>query len=146
MYSRYGDRPEKNMNIPENYSGYAFAAPPRREVPPRQIDVAKPTPAPPKEIPEEPAPTTPSANASKTPQEARESAGVLQPTEDEKPPQKHSLAVSAGASAEPARKHTLFGRGIDFDELLLIGLILLLRESDQGSDTLLWLALLLFMG
>ena len=29
---------------------------------------------------------------------------------------------------------------------LLIGLIILLHGSEQGSDTVLWLALLLFMG
>ena len=33
---------------------------------------------------------------------------------------------------------------LHFEELLLIGLIILLARSDQGSDVILWLALLLF--
>ena len=34
--------------------------------------------------------------------------------------------------------------GIRFEELLLIGLIILLARTEQGSDVILWLALLLF--
>ena len=34
--------------------------------------------------------------------------------------------------------------GLGFEELLLIGLILLLSHSEQENDTILWLALLLF--
>ena len=34
--------------------------------------------------------------------------------------------------------------GVHFEELLLIGLILLLAKTEQGSDVILWLALLLF--
>jgi len=37
-----------------------------------------------------------------------------------------------------------FLEGLHFEELLLIGLILLLARSDQGNDLILWLALLLF--
>jgi hypothetical protein len=33
---------------------------------------------------------------------------------------------------------------LHFEELFLIGLIILLARSDQGSDVVLWLALLLF--
>ena len=39
-----------------------------------------------------------------------------------------------------------FSHGIGFDELLIIGLILLLARSGQDSDMILWLALLLFCG
>ena len=38
---------------------------------------------------------------------------------------------------------SLLGGG-HFEELLLIGLILLLAKTEQGSDVILWLALLLF--
>ena len=34
--------------------------------------------------------------------------------------------------------------GVRFEELLLIGLIILLARTEQGSDVILWLALLLF--
>ena len=39
---------------------------------------------------------------------------------------------------------SLLGGGLNFEELLLIGLILLLARSEQDSDVILWLALLLF--
>ena len=38
----------------------------------------------------------------------------------------------------------LFSDGLRFEELLLIGLIILLSRSEQDSDVILWLALLLF--
>ena len=38
----------------------------------------------------------------------------------------------------------LFSESIQFEELLLIGLIILLARSEQESDVILWLALLLF--
>ena len=38
----------------------------------------------------------------------------------------------------------LFSGGLQFEELLLIGLIILLAHSEQESDVILWLALLLF--
>ena len=34
--------------------------------------------------------------------------------------------------------------GVHFEELLLIGLIILLAKTEQGNDVILWLALLLF--
>ena len=42
------------------------------------------------------------------------------------------------------RSLNLFSGGLQFEELLLIGLILLLARSEQESDVILWLALLLF--
>ena len=39
---------------------------------------------------------------------------------------------------------TQFLGGMQFEELLLIGLIILLARSEQDSDIVLWLALLLF--
>ena len=51
----------------------------------------------------------------------------------------------------PHEPLSLFGKplslsipGLDFEELLLIGLILLLARSEQENDLILWLALLLF--
>ena len=38
----------------------------------------------------------------------------------------------------------LFSGGLQFEELLLIGLIILLAHTEQDSDVILWLALLLF--
>ena len=42
------------------------------------------------------------------------------------------------------RSFNLFSGGLQFEELLLIGLIILLARSEQESDVILWLALLLF--
>ena len=40
-----------------------------------------------------------------------------------------------------------FSHGLGFDELLLLGLILLIAQSDtESSDVVLWLVLLLFCG
>ena len=39
-----------------------------------------------------------------------------------------------------------FSHGIGFDELLILGLILLLARNDSDSDLILWLVLLLFCG
>ena len=146
MYSRYGDRPDQKLHVPENYSGYAFASPPRREVPPRQLDVAKPTPLQ-KEAFEESQP--PSKSASNPPKNACEEQGRKEDPASancENVQEKRSLPPCVPTPAAPVKKRMLLGRGIDFDELLLIGLILLLRESEQSSEMVLWLALLLFMG
>ena len=39
-----------------------------------------------------------------------------------------------------------FLQGIGFEELLLLGLIVLLAHNEKGNDIVLWLALLLFSG
>ena len=39
-----------------------------------------------------------------------------------------------------------FSHGIGFDEILILGLILLLAREEESSDLVLWLALLLFCG
>ncbi|MBR7098221.1 MAG: hypothetical protein IKC59_02305 [Clostridia bacterium] len=68
------------------------------------------------------------------------------------PPEQHD---DAPTEAQPPRTRSelpslfgnsmsLFGGGLNFEELLLIGLILLLSHSEQDSDVILWLALLLF--
>ena len=145
MYSRYSNRPDQKLQVPENYSGYAFAAAPRREAAPRQLDIAKPTPPiAQQDAPEEPA--FPSKEAQQASCKGQETAGNTPHATDGKPQETPSSALCAVPAPPPVKKKTLWGRGIDFDELLLIGLILLLRESEQGSDMVLWLALLLFMG
>lgn len=108
MYSRYPDRGERPIRLPEHYSGCAF----------RQ-DGEKPPPI--------------SAQFS-------ESVALPPPPP---PPGKHAL------QKDPLRN--LFGGvlpdlpgGMRGDELLLVGLILLLARSEEGSDIALWLALLLF--
>ena len=147
MYSRSQDRSGSPIRVPEHYSGCAFstARPPQpkkqEEAPPRpplrHPAPAKPSP-PPVETREEPPHVT----------HASSPALLLPPIsappkEDPKallPPKPVGTLFGSIGSAFP------FSHGIGFDELLIIGLILLLARSGQDSDMILWLALLLFCG
>lgn len=122
MYSRYPDRPTRPLRLPEHYSGCAFRQDPardERDEPERNDPALIPVPfteAPaPQPPPPPPAPPKPPCHTSPAP--ACELFGGVLP------------ALPGGASG---------------DELLLIGLILLLARSGEGADVLPWLALLLF--
>ena len=144
MYSRYNNRPERPIKVPENYSGYAFSErrEPQNDIPHR-IDVAKPTPAPAKETPSDIAMPPPPRTLLLPPAKASESK-VSTPLE--KVAETASTPLFEGVPEKRGTKTFPFGHGIGFEEMLLIGLIILLHGSEQGSDTVLWLALLLFMG
>ena len=137
MYSRYHN--QRPIQIPENYSGCAFsetkplppiARPMPREhfIPPTErprVEVAKPT------LPEIQKPVSESSDCDRS----------FPPTEEK--------------SFSPLPVSNLFGgiekklpisHGLGFEELLLLGLILLLSQTEQSSDIVLWLALLLFCG
>ena len=180
MYSRYHDRPERSIQIPENYSGCAFSetgvpidAPQRGTSGTHRIDVGKPSPretaesVTPSERPIAPPPPRqillppPSAHeeAHDAPESSRSDRGETpdavpasiggEPTE-KKPGGPHPASRDL-----PSPFRNLFGRmgsafpfshGIGFDELLILGLILLLARNDSDSDLILWLVLLLFCG
>ncbi|MBR3895382.1 MAG: hypothetical protein IKJ35_09625 [Clostridia bacterium] len=138
MYSRYHDRP---VPVPENYGGIAFSetAPPK-EMSPHRLDVAKPTPPPategkdtsvmpppPKAVKLPPKPDVPLAPS-------REEAKAELPEPSEK------------ASETHLDGRLRFLRGMRFDDLLLLALLLMLSENGTESDVVLWLALLLFCG
>jgi hypothetical protein len=133
MYSRYHDASNRPIRLPENYNGCAFS--PRQEEKratvapeiPRRMEIAKPSPLPP-------------------PERERVSAPPF-----EEPPAVQQTGVLLPSSPLPG----LFGghsridswlHGIGFEELLLLGLILLLAGSEESSDVVLWLVLLLFCG
>lgn len=59
------------------------------------------------------------------------------PPKSESPPHREVASLFSKPLA-------LFSDGLQFEELLLIGLIILLSRSEQDSDVILWLALLLF--
>jgi len=147
MYSRYHNAEVKSVQLPENYSGCAFTQPKSsyseskpisREhfSPPdvHRMEIAKPT------LPKEPQKDT--------------SPEDLPPRNElQKPPdQDCETEASLPTAASPASflgnlgKHLPFSGGLGFEELLLLGLILLLSQTDQSSDVVLWLALLLFCG
>ncbi len=121
MYSRFSGKNE-SVKLPEHYSGCAFTpqqpAPPPR---PAHFGVGKPTPPPPPEEPPE------------------------EPAKDELPREE------APTTAPVMRLGNLglsfpFSHGIGFEELLILGLILLLSQNGGERDVVLVLALLLFCG
>jgi hypothetical protein len=134
MYSRFHNRPDEEIHIPEHYSGCAFSQPSpgpekKREEPikPRSHppEATRPSPPPPK----------------KTPPPAL----LLPPrehVEESEPPPTLPLQGLFGDLG----KSFPFSHGIGFDELLLLGLVLLLAQSGKDGDMILWLALLLFCG
>ena len=131
MYSRYHDSQAKPIQIPDNYGGCAFSsasAPPVRHFTPpsdlRHPGIAKPTLPPPKDTP----------------------SGSCAPPVQEAPEPHEEQAVSAAPKSPLALGGFPFAHGLGFEELLILGLIVLLLHSEQGVDTVLWLALLLFCG
>lgn len=146
MYSRYNSLQGKPMQLPENYSGCAFppqkafAAEPKpipREhfTPPtdvRRVEIAKPTLS---DVPvkqPEPIESNPQNEFSPPTKEACKNEQTSTPS------------VPAQGFLGNLGKHLPLSQGLGFEELLLLGLILLLSQTDQSSDVVLWLALLLF--
>ena len=138
MYSRKSNRSPIPPHLPEHYNGWAF-----RPQPPPPPSVDRP-PMPPKMPPHRP-PDPPRP--------------VLPPPHCEEPPKK-DVPCDAPLHADPMPPPFLppslghlFGgsdllraTGLDFEELLIIGLILLLGGNDTDSELPLLLALLLFCG
>ena len=67
----------------------------------------------------------------------------MPPPQKEKEPLKPQSSIKTDVASLFSGPLTLLG-GVRFEELLLIGLIILLARTEQGSDVILWLALLLF--
>lgn len=137
MYSRAKDRPKAPIRLPDHYSGWAFKDLPLTNTEETPI----PHTAPPDVIVAIPAQETLDAEVSAppceesapkhTPLQSKSSPAFLQPFEH--------LFGKVGNTFP-------FGHGIGFDELLLLGLIVLLAHNDHDPDILLLLGLLLFCG
>ncbi len=157
MYSRYDHRETRPIRLPENYGGTAFsdrppsAKPtPREPIPsPRQLEIGKPSPPPSRPVEPDPPPVP------KPPitEEAREEPPRSLPAPSGLISSKDTDAKAVSAPPSPLQGvfghlgHTFpFAHGMGFDELLIIGLIILLSRNEQESDVVLWLALLLFCG
>ena len=121
MYSRFPKRPEHPIRIPEHYSGCAFS-----EAEPKEPDI---------DIPLSPAPQDPPDGESFAPSPPPPPNNP--PEAPPKPPHSELSSLFGGSLS-------LFQGGLNFEELLLIGLIILLSRTEQDSDVILWLALLLF--
>lgn len=140
MYSRFSGKQERVTQLPDHYSGWAFDhAPekkndsPQKKPPMSGPEIAKPTPPPHRE----------------------ESEPVPAHVEQEEKVALAAVPVSAESESRSGVPTGLFGglgktfpfsHGIGFEELLLLGLILLLARDEEDRDTVLWLGLLLFCG
>ena len=148
MYSRFSGQqnaPEKAIQIPEHYSGCAFSpgvkpqdtppVPASRPSQPSFLEIAKPTP--PKERPD------PDGFSTAPPEDTAGEIDALN----------HSSAKAPSYRASPfsgllgGLGHAFpFSHGLGFEELLLLGLIILLSRNENESDVILLLGLLLFCG
>lgn len=145
MYSKFSDKNEsRTVKIPEHYSGCAFSVPPKSTAPPTIksppafLDVGKPSPATP-----QPPPILPSPPQTVS----KEEPDPPFPIQKEEAAE---AALSKASTAPPLLgnigKAFPFSHGIGFEELLILGLILLLLHSDSDRDAVLWLGVLLFCG
>ena len=136
MYSRYHNSTGRPLRLPENYSGCAFSAQPEPQ--------PTPAPAPPPQKQESPI-RTPHAPPPPAPLPPS-----LPPPEHRDPPpapDKKPAPSDAARGLLAALPHAFpFAHGLGSEELLLIGLIILLSRCEQDSDMVLWLTLLLFCG
>ena len=153
MYSKYSDKSDPDIRIPEHYSGCAFSnvkkapAPYIGKNPSTFLEVGTPTP---------PSPPTPPLQKF-----------TEQPVAEEKPvfidpPQEITEPIPTEAATEKKQAiptlgplSGLFGNigsafpfshGIGFEELLILGMIILLSRNEGESDIVLLLGLLLFCG
>ena len=129
MYSRFPRRSEPSVQIPEHYSGCAFSP---SEQPPFE-----------KKLPPSPDPVC--AQSPKKEEGEHHGQEIALTAPDHTP-----VSASCGGNLHDGLR-SIFGgslpffpSGMNFEELLLIGLILLLARNDQENDVILWLALLLF--
>lgn len=127
MYSRYPNyRFSGGVRVPENYSGNAFSASEDKEDKIIESD-----------IPEEVSQTSADSVS-----EAIKEGGEDESVESFKPVQKGFRLP--GFKFDIGK---IFSGGFGFEELLIIGLILLISQNGKGDDDIiLLLALLLFIG
>ena len=133
MYARQppDGRMPRTMRLPRNYSGNAF---PREET---AFTAEEATTPPPPAAPTPP-PSDPPSAASPSLSEATDRAEEAVPT--------GKTASSPGFRLDPGK---LFGKngafGIGMEELLILGLIFLVSQSDRQDDLALLLLILLFI-
>ena len=158
MYSRYtSGHDEKNYQVPEHYSGCAFP-PPKKEDVRRESDPIRPTPLPRTKISPQYAPPLPYSTQSPHPLPTSKGESASYPIEQRREPEEEKdLRPPKEKTKQEARLPESisqllshmgiglpFSHGIDFDSLLLLGLILLLAGDGSDTELLLLLTLLLF--
>jgi len=134
MYSRSRISSDPPFQIPKHYSGCAFTTAPRPTQHPTEVPIE--TVCPP--------PSDPQSVCSEVDAPAEKALPVMHSSKEpcEKPmppPPLQGLLGNFGIRAP-------FSQGIGFDELLILGLMLLLSHNESDPDILLFLGLLLFCG
>lgn len=132
MYSRFSNTPQRKLQIPEHYDGCAFGNTEKTIPVNHFFEVA--TPSPPDGAPSNPSPPVP----------LTEETVSISKNKDEVPNALSPTGCSQPESSSTEAKSFSLLNTLDFDQLLLLGLILLLSHTGEGSDIILWLGLLLF--
>jgi len=164
MYSRYSNNANRPVRLPEHYGGSAFS---QSQLPTEPVPVSKRESERPfvrDSIEEKASPVadrllraeTKEANIIDTPEPPALSEMFEEKTEENEEIKARSPVQSPGQkpsslpfSFEGLRRLLSGGEGAgdqDKDRLLLLGLILLLSRTEEESDILLWLSLLLLCG
>ena len=179
MYSRYNNRSERPLRLPDNYGGTAFSDRPttHEPPPPKVVEIAKPTPPPdrtstahgmpppPRPVVLPPKDSAPRHEPMPLPipvprheerrewdehheyREHHDDHDRNSDRDDEKNDRPTAAFLQPFQGLFGHMGNTFpFTHGLGFDELLLIGLIILLSRNEADSDVVLWLALLLFCG
>ena len=148
MYSRYSQKDE-TFQIPEHYSGCAFptqknrSAAPLPRTPSSFLEVGKPvTPPPPSPSEKVEIIQDPPREESPSPNQSAKSVSIEKEPDEQTKSAFAPLPKLLGnlGSAFP------FTHGLGFEELLILGLIILLSRNEEESDLILLLGLLLFCG
>lgn len=147
MYSRFSGERERPIQIPEQYSGWAFSRdrpakqvpPPLQKQPSPLVGVAKPSPSSHFPIQEEQKEQI-LDNSPPTEENTDKTTDAFK--QEKKPPLPTPLLPLFGnlGHAFP------FSHGIGFEELLILGLLILLSRNDCDTETILLVGLLLFCG
>ena len=139
MYSRFPRDSDRPIRLPEHYSGCAFSAhSPSDPTPERAHAEPEPPFSPSSAGPEEQADEGVPCEAESRP------VGLPKPAIPDPIRTQEPAALPAGLQTLFGGRLPAFPGGMGFEELLLLGLILLLSHNDRQSDVVLWLALLLF--
>ena len=150
MYSRFSGKQERVTQLPEHYGGYAFSRQTtevreeaKKQSPPAVFEVAKPTPPPREDALKGIAGGAIGDTGGLSGNEADDSSTVAPLSTDERKDEKKAVPTGLFGGLGNAFP---FSHGIGFEELLILGLILLLAREDGDRDAILWLGLLLFCG
>jgi hypothetical protein len=159
MYVKPPSANSQRVKLPDNYGGNAFSRTPYGDMPPpiRQTPRPQDTPQAPEHIRQDiPKKSSPYAEelweAANHPQDfipndtdASNQEYENTPQSDPPPRPEHAPSLlSALLPKGPQKAGFPFTHGIGGEELLILGIILLLSQSDEGSDLLPILVILLF--